>query len=656
MPIPDIDRTPDFRPPTDGDVGTDEDQVRIAKCNKDYEESRDWMESSTGQRERWRKNEALYSNEVSVPTVPGGAEVKINISLAAVETEMAIISDYLPDGDVRPEEENDQVYADMLQKRKDQLTRKCALRQAYIDSVRDAKVYGNGIVHIQPVLTPGQAGEDETESAGDLDRIEVEVVDLFTWFPAPGSTGMDISRHARYQCFATPMHVDMVKILYGIEAAAEGDIDEHKSFQLIEPSDEQAASYALIREWYGLDQDREKYPNGRYTIWVGRNLIEDGPIPYSRIPYFMVANYKSRHALFGFALPHLIKSPLKVLNHVLSSIADQINKTGNPVRKIRRTLAAQMEKKIRGVAGEEIIVDNPDDVSWEPPAPMAEYIFGFVEMLLRLIDVVTGVYDVMQGRKPSGTQASGVAIAALQEAAQARVRFFVANDLSVFVKESSEFIIELIQMYDTQARSIRNELQDGSYEYTKYDPATPFDASGRTPQDEGFNEATARTLADSKFEIEVVSGSRKPTGRIADEERASLLFEKGIYGIEQVVNALAEPDKAAIIDGYNMRNGIETLKGRMEELQKAYGEFKGEVQGILSNPNQWLAEVELEIPERVLQENKLLQLIQQYPEFLNSEEFKVIPNEIKDRMLTVFTAVEAKMPAEPEEEPQEKVA
>ncbi len=634
MPIRDIDRTPDFRPPASGDVGRDEDQDRIVKCNKDYEESRDWMEQSSGQRDRWRKNEALYTNEVPVPNVPGGAQVKINISLSVVETEMSIISDYLPDGDICPEDENDQVFADALQKRKDQVARKSGLRKAYIDCVRDAKIYGSGILQINPVL-------NET---GNLQTVEFSPVDLFTWFPAPGSTGMDIRSQARFHVFATPMHVETIKIIYGIEAAPEGEIDEHKCFQIIEPSDEQTASYALVKEWYGLDADRQKYPNGRYTIWVGRNMIEDGPLPYTRIPYMLIGNYKSRHALFGFGLPHLIKSPLKVLNHVLSSLADQINKVGNPIRKIKRTLVGQLEKKIRGLAGEEVVVDEMDDIQWEPPAPVAEYAFAFVEMILRLVDVVTGVYDVMQGRKPSGTQASGVAIAALQEAAQSRVRFFVANDLSVFVKESTEFLVEIIQKYDKEIRSVRNQIEDGSYEFSTFDPVTPFDAQGRKEGDEGFDPQTAHTMADSKFEVEVVAGSRRATGRIADEERAMMLFDKGIYGIEQVVNALAEPDKKGIIDAYNQRNGIAALKTRLEELQGAYKEFQGEVQGILSNPAQWLAEVESEIPERVLEENNLMKLVQSFPEFLNSEEFKVIPIEVKDRMLSIFTAVD------PEEE------
>jgi len=619
---------------------TDEElkQKLIARCEEWFEESRQW---TADQRKRWRKNERLRENDIPVPGPDGATKQRINLALATIETIKPIIADYMPTFDVAPEESNDIPFSDMLQKRTRQVEEKSDLRDGMMDCVDDMLLYSNGILHIQPLLNEPDATEEMKKQA-----IEVIIRDPFTWYPAPGSRGMNIKKwEARYHIFATPMHVDEILQRYKATVPAEGWLDEQQVFQEISEKGgdggQTKANQALVKECYYMDNDVATYQNGRQVMWANGVLIDDRQIPYERIPEFMLKNLGSAHAIFGMGEPQLIETQVKSLNQVMSSIADNINKAGNPVRKIMRNWWNNAVKKISGtVAGEDVVVDNPNEISWLEPPPLPQYIFNYLEVLLRLVDVVTGVQDVTEGRKPTGVTA-GTAIAALQEAAERRVRYTISKDLTKFVKDIGRFVVEVLKTMDREIIEIRKKDANGQNEFVQYNPKMKIDSKGVPEGEEEFNaeDPEMRGLADSKLEVEVVAGMSQPGGRVATEARAIEKFEKGIYGIEQVVNSLAEPNKKEIIDGWYQRNGLMAMKQEAGEMEKAQGEFRKYIDEAMKSVDEQITDEQTNRQAAwigSLDEERLAQLLKQFPKLMGTEEFQVLPDEYKERLITVF--------------------
>lgn len=598
---------------------TEESSGVIAKYEEFFEESKKHMES---QRERWRKNEVLYNNKIEVPGPARATKLKFNIPLAIIETELPIISDYLPTFDVMPREENDVFFADMITKRKNHIEKETKLSKLMLEAVKDSLIYSNGITSVFP----------KKNSSDEYDGIEISSVDLFTWFPAPGATGMDIRSQARYHIFATPMHVDEIKREYDVDIEPEGYLDEFRAFHIVNvggitgSDTDTLCNSALVKECYAMDEGTEKYPNGRMVIWANGKIISDMAIPFERIPYFMIGNYKTAHSLFGIGETELVSTQTKAINQVMSSLADVINKTGNPIRKITRSLWSQLKTKISGTPGEEVIVDKASDLTWDTPPNVPAHTFGFIELLLRLTDVVSGVHDVIEGKKPTGITAAA-AIIALQEAAQARVRFKINNEITQYIEDMGTFIIWILQTYDEEVISVREIDEYGKKKFPEYDPVGIFDVQGLREGDEGFDETTAQSMKDSHFDIEIVGGVRLPSGRVANEQRALELFKEGIYGIKPTVMALSEPNKGDLIDDYNERQGVQQIIERQEKLNEAFKEFEKLIGIALKSPEEWSGG---------LDEGKLAEMLQEFPEFLNSDEFEALPDELKKRLLLIF--------------------
>lgn len=578
-----------------------------------------FLESKTHtdtQRDRWRKNERLYYNQGGDFTVPRGAtKLKFGLPMAIIETEMPIVKDFLPNFDVMALDKNDEWYADQMQTRKDEALRDCDFADTFLDGVHDSKIYSNGLVYLAP----------DFDSAGNYLGLKADCVDIFTWFPSPDATGMDIRTEAEYHIFVTPMSVRKVAIKYRVEVQGEGLIDEFKCFRYVDGSEQDNAhvmNMALIKECYRMDPDTKKYPNGRVTVWVGNKKLHDGPIK-ERMPYFMIPNYKTAHSIFGMGETELVKTQVKCLNQVMSAIADSINKTGNPIRKVVKTWWSNKFNAIAGIAGEEVVVNKQSDVQWENPPNVPKYIFEFINLLMKLVDVVTGIHDVTEGRKPAGIE-SGRAILALQEAAQARIRYQIAKTYAKIMKDMGRYAIDVLQEYDKDAKSIRKMADDGGYTYVDYDPVGLYkiqDGKGVEDKEGG------KSIKDTNFDIEIVAGASQPAGRVAIEERAMYMFEKGVYGVEEVVKNISDSDKQAIVNNYYRRQGIQDLAARFDQRNEAYTDFKKLTEKARNVPEEWVDSIE---------EKRAAGMLLVFPDFVETDEFNYLPMTFKKRLLLVF--------------------
>lgn len=122
-----------------------------------------------------------------------------------------------------------------------------------------------------------------------------------------------------------------------------------------------------------------------------------------------------------------------------------------------------------GVARKDVTT-NPGRI-WEPNAALAQFIrwvqvpplpadyTAFVQLMMRLIEIVTGVSDVSEGRKPTGVTA-GYAIATLQEKAQVIYREKIRNG-DIYLEEQGRMFISLGQNWYTESRKLIYEGATG---------------------------------------------------------------------------------------------------------------------------------------------------------------------------------------------------
>jgi len=200
---------------------------------------------------------------------------------------------------------------------------------------------------------------------------------------------------------------------------------------------------------------------------------------------------------------------------------------------------------------------------------------------------------------------------ALQEAAQSIVRFRIATEITDFVESIGEYIIWILKTYDDETKTIREkDALTGKYIFKKYDPIGKYDKDGN-PDD-----INGRSMGDSKFEVEAVAGFHLPAGRAAAEERAMVLYDKQVYGIERLARALNESDKEGLIQEWYERQGMNApMDAEMKE------QFKSLVMQYA---------MAFESGEYMEIENQVFEMVQQFPQLVTTMDYIIfIPDERK---------------------------
>lgn len=611
----------DYYPAMDQESALDQ----IAEASERIPQVRDWLDKSKKAREnqadRWRKNERLYYGRHWANPSKGTesqSRMIFNFPLAVVETILPIINDFQPTVDVMPQEKNDVFFADMMQKRFQQIVDETDLYGKIIQAVKDSLIYSNGFLQILPVVT-----ED-----GVFKSFDIQVIDPFTVVPHPYATDLDL-KAGEYFMFAVPMETSRIFREFGVKAPADGKLDDYKAYQKVDDNGgiesanvESEYDMALVIECYSNEADKEKYPYGRHTVVVGDKLVVDEPLELYRMPVFMVSNYKSPHNFWGIGETDLVRTQTKAINETFSSINENIRKMGYPIRKVTQRAKGQMTRPITGAPGEEITVVDPNDVTFEVPPPIPGYIQNYIGQVSQFMEAITGVNDVTQGRKPGGVT-SGRAIVALQEASQTRQRFKINKEVARLTKEIGEFMVQMILTFDEEIRSIRERDAEGQFQFTEFNPMAVYDADGNLEGTPEFDPGTAKRLQDSEFDVDVTTGSRYAQGRVANEERALELFQLGVYGIEEVVNALNIPDKQDIIQSWYVRNQQVPPKQQVEQAEMMQEQL-----------GQLVAQVMQEGPGGPGEE-ALAQMVIQNPALTESPDFQSLPGEIQERIITV---------------------
>jgi hypothetical protein len=126
-------------------------------------------------------------------------------------------------------------------------------------------------------------------------------------------------------------------------------------------------------------------------------------------------------------------------------------------------------------------------------------VITYIELLIRLIDDITGIQDVSEGRRPTGITAAS-AIQALQEKAQVIYREKIRNN-DLYLEEQGRMFISLGQNWLTEEQSLKYEgkgqPQDIPFRGTEFQGEMSFhiEAGSTLPHNRAYRQGVMTELA-----------------------------------------------------------------------------------------------------------------------------------------------------------------
>lgn len=603
----------------------DSDSKLLKKCQSIVKEA---VEARGDITERWQKNERLYMGNPA-DQKDTRSQVKHFIALSVIEDEIPTFGDYMPSVDVVGEAQNDAFFADQIHRRVQQLVEGGRILDKLLDVVKNGHIYSDGIAEILPVMKPKSGlTEEELEEYRQLedddprkmemqtlDGIEAFVHDTLGYFPDPMGDGWDITSKSRYLVIADIRPIKDIEQEYGLDPGTikggNYNLADFKGFftnashsrdaEKFQKSMEQSKSdHAVVFKIYwncqeslsaeseerGRDEDelgqspeelKESYPNGRCTLICEDTILYDSKLEIPRAPVFGYKNYSVANKLFGLGETELASAPNFLINYLSSNMADNVKDFGNPKRLIKRTLARRIASSLR--TSKNIEVDDKDDLSYLQAQNIPSSTFHTLEYTKELLNQATGVQSIIQGKPPTGVQ-SGIAIRALYEASQTRIRHKIKHDLEPELKNIGEYLVWLIQNYDEEIITIRGELeQTGEPKHYDYDPVNKYrydegagkyvkyTSTGGEPEDA----IDFITLRDTRVNIRIEPGNGGEKGRAARALEALEMYQSGIIPYYRLVSELNLQDKAELIKWYNDNNTARQIISSLKDIAEKTG-------------------------------------------------------------------------------------
>lgn len=166
-----------------------------------------------------------------------------------------------------------------------------------------------------------------------------------------------------------------------------------------------------------------------------------------------------------------------------------------------------------------------------PEGAIPPYVLDFINLLIQAVDIVTGLYDASQGKRPPGVS-SGIALEGLQLAAQSIVRL-EARAFEDWLERIFMQVIALIWQYYTADRVLATVGPGGVYDQFE------FQRSSLTSSDDG---AALPQEAWQDFVFKVLPGSSLSSTRMQRGVMAMNLFKAGLLPGVEVLRAAEWPN------------------------------------------------------------------------------------------------------------------
>lgn len=467
--------------------------------------------------EKWKENYNAYTGELfkrSTARKSAGQAIPNHI-FSTVETVKPIMFTNPPKNIVYPKSEDGFAKAMMVQETLDYEWQRTRLLPKILDSLTNGLIYGTFII--------GLFWDAKKDKIG---QIEPKIISPFNFFIDPMANEIDDAEYCGYATYKSlgeliKMYPDKAEDL---KKNSTSSLDDDLTFG---KKKDNVKDQLLYLEFYfkdysteaTIEEDEEtgdkykvtkiKYPNGRRVIVAGDVLLFDGENPYKmggKFPFVSWSCYKLPGQFWGMSEVEMLVSVQKEICNLYNDIIDNAHLNGN---------APWIMDKNSGVEKNSLTNDkglvvrkNPGtEVRREAPPSMPAYMQNIINDLKYDVQIISGVFDATRGERPMSIT-SGVAIQALQDSSQGRIRLKTQN-LEYLLSELGSMWVQCIQQFWVTPRTIR--IMGGSYE----PDVIPIMING---QPIVFREID-KDVIDGDFDIEIKTGSTMAVNKSARFEQ-----------------------------------------------------------------------------------------------------------------------------------------
>jgi hypothetical protein len=206
-------------------------------------------------------------------------------------------------------------------------------------------------------------------------------------------------------------------------------------------------------------------PRGKHVVWVKGQTLLNEDNPYDDLPYVMFRGIPVPGRFWPDSVVSQLISPQTELNKIISSIAENAQRIGNPA--ILKSRQANVEWT--GAIGEEILFDDtmPNSVPQFLQVPeIPGYVRERIERIETSMREISGQHEVTHGQVPTGVTAAS-AINLLQEQDDTRLGPDI-TDMEHSITLAGRMILKLMARYYTDERTMRIAGEDGRWDIESF--------------------------------------------------------------------------------------------------------------------------------------------------------------------------------------------
>ena len=461
--------------------------------------------------QQWRKNYDAYTGKLfergSVNKKLGNAIP--NHIFSTVETIKPIMVTNPPKNVVYPTKEDGFEKAMLIQEALDYEWQRVKLVPKLLDSLTNYLIYGTNVFGLF---------WNQKANKG-IGNVEFKIISPYNFFIDPMAETIE---EAEYCMYATYKSAGELSKAYPekrkeLMENANSDIDDDLTIGKDKTNAKNQLLYieCYMRD-YSVDETIEeedgnkykvtkmKYPKGRRVIIAGDILLQDGENPYEdgKFPFVSAQCYKIPGQFWGMSeVEELITVQTEMCN-LYNSLIDNAKLNGNPWV-IKDKNSGVEEASLTNVPGL-VVTKNPgSEVKRDAPPPMPAYIQQVIQDLKYDMQVVSGVFDATRGERPVSIT-SGVAIQALQDSSQGRIRLKIQM-MENMLSEIGAMWLSRMQQFWSLPRTIR--IMGGNYA----PDSIPLMIDGQPVM---FREVSKDEI-DGDFDITIKTGSTMPINKSA---------------------------------------------------------------------------------------------------------------------------------------------
>lgn len=399
-----------------------------------------------------------------------------NFIFSTIETIKPVMIDNNPKMIILPKSQKGMEVVDKLQGMFDNEWTRANMETKLIQAITIALQIGTAIIFVPW----------DSKDENGLGNVTPKLINPYNIFPDPMATSMD---DAEYIIYATYKHINILKQLYPNKSDKITSNSINYSELVGYGSDtSNVKNQVLVLECYMRDyttvdieeededgnvvkKRKPKFPKGRVVTCCPEInlLLSDKQLPYidGKFPFELLKCYDIPFEFWGRSEIEQLLSPQEYINDLTNQIIDNAKLTANMPWIIDKNSGIG-KGQLTNRPGLVIRKNPGTQVERKQPPQMPVYVQEMIEILKRDIEIISGVHDVTQGRKPGSVTAAN-AILALQEAAQARIRLKVKLMENTLSKVGYMWYNRIKQFWVT-TRFVRTFNQDNKIEFVEITP------------------------------------------------------------------------------------------------------------------------------------------------------------------------------------------